>query len=481
MGDLALLQSQITNMVAAVNGMTDLTVMGSNVAVLVQNMQGVNLASLGTQMTNLAGVITGIGNLATLQDQITNMVAAIAGMQDLTVMGSNVATLVQNMQGVSLGALSAQMTNLMSAIAGIGSLTNVDWSAASNVAGIASALTNIQTTVSQLPVLAGNVTNLQTQIAALQAAVGLLTNLSSVAGALTNVDWGAVAGVSTLSTAVSNIQNSVANIGAIHTAVNNVAAQFGAVNWAQLAGVPGTLNQFAPALQGLGTTAGSDLAAILRGIQELDRQAGQSGTSIGDVQSGLRALQLGMDALSRLQERLGGAESTQPTDTLYNRLSRLAEGIEKVSGQASDAAKSAMSAKNEAANAAAAIQGLRDAMGRGDETGVSAGLTQLREQMAAVKKAIEDISISKEAAAIEESVRKIASDVGNFAKSLGYKWLTEMKEPPKLGVGEGLDGKQVENFNAVLLDLRSRLDFLQRMIEELRDKPVVEESLVGGA
>jgi hypothetical protein len=55
-----------------------------------------------------------------------------------------------------------------------------------------------------------------------------------------------------------------------------------------------------------------------------------------------------------------------------------------------------------------------------------------------------------------------------------------MKEPPKLGVGEGLDGKQVENLNAVLLDLRSRLDFLQKMIEELRDKPVVEESLVGG-
>jgi hypothetical protein len=430
-----------------------------------------NVGGMTAYLTNIQSTVAGI---ETSLGGVTNYLVTLT---NLPVLASNVT----NIQG-AIGALQVSMAALTNLGSVVASLTNVDWSAVSNVGGMSVALTNIQATVSQIPTLANNVTNIQGEIALLQAAVAALTNLSNVAGTLTNVDWTAVAGVSTLAGTVSNIQNSVAGLGAIQTAVNGLAGQFGAVNWAQLAGVPGTLNQFAPALQGLGTTAGSDLAAILRGIQELDRQAGQSGKSIGDVQSGLRALQLGMDALSRLQERLGGAESsTQPMDSLYNRLARLAEGIEKATGEASDAAKSALSARNEAANAATAIQGLKDAMGRGDATGVSAGLNQLREQLTAVKRAIEEISISKEAAAIEESVRKIASDVGNFAKSLGYKWLTEMKEPPKLGVGEGLDGKQVENLNAVLLDLRSRLDFLQKMIEELRDKPVVEESLVGGA
>jgi hypothetical protein len=81
---------------------------------------------------------------------------------------------------------------------------------------------------------------------------------------------------------------------------------------------------------------------------------------------------------------------------------------------------------------------------------------------------------------MEEAVKKMAAQVEAFSKSTGVKWLTEMKEPPKVGAGEGADEKRVEDLNAVLIEVRGRLEFLQKMIQDLRDKPVVEESLIGG-
>jgi prefoldin subunit 5 len=324
------------------------------------------------------------------------------------------------------------------------------------------------------------VTNIQGQVGVIQDSLAALTNLGALASTLTNVDWSAVAGVSSLAGSVSNIQSSVTNISAIQASVNDLADKINGVDWDGLAGVPDSMNQFAPALQGLGTTAGSDIASIMRSVQDLSRQAGQSGTSISDVQSGVRAIQQAMEALNRLQDRLGTGDAGQPTDSLFTRLSVLADNVGKVAGDASDAAKNAMGAKTEAANASAGIQAVKDAMARGDTTGVAAGIDRIREQLAAVRSAIDGISPAKETASMEEAVKKMVAQVEAFSKSTGVKWLTEMKDPPKVGAGEGADEKRVEDLNAVLIEVRGRLEFLQKMIQDLRDKPVVEESLIGG-
>jgi hypothetical protein len=43
-----------------------------------------------------------------------------------------------------------------------------------------------------------------------------------------------------------------------------------------------------------------------------------------------------------------------------------------------------------------------------------------------------------------------------------------------------VDKAQVEALNGSILEIQGRLLFLQKMIEQMRDVPVVEESLVGG-
>jgi hypothetical protein len=494
-GTVSGLQTTLGSVTNYMVTLTNLPAVASNVT----NVQGAiaNLQASMSALTNLGSVVSSLTNvnwnavsnvggisasLTNIQNTVSALQTSVGAVSNYVVALTNfpsLATSVTNMQG-AIANIQASVNSLSNLGSVVSSLTNVNWGAVSNVGGLSVALTNIQSTLTNMPVLAGNVTNIQGQIGTIQTSLASLTNLGAAVSALTNVDWSAMAGVSALAGSVSNIQASVTNISLIQASVNDLADKMAGVDWDGLAGVPDSLNQFAPALQGLGTTAGSDISSIMRNVQDLARQAGQSGSSISDVQSGVRAIQQAMTALNGLQDRLGSGDAGQPSDSLFTRLSVLADSVGKIAGDASDASKSAQSAKTEAANASAGIQSIKDAMGRGDVTGVSAGLDKIREQLAAVRKAIDGISPAKETSSIEETVKKMAAEVEAFSKSTGVKWLTEMKEPPKVGVGEGTDGKRVEDLNAVLLEVRGRLEFLQKMIQDLRDKPVVEESLIGG-
>ena len=94
------------------------------------------------------------------------------------------------------------------------------------------------------------------------------------------------------------------------------------------------------------------------------------------------------------------------------------------------------------------------------------------------------VSVGDEVVFLPSLKRAKVASIEEFSKSQGVKWLKDMKEPSKPGAGgkiEGaLDKERVDELNGSILEIRGRLEFLQKMIEEWRDKPLVEETLIGG-
>jgi hypothetical protein len=497
-GSIAALQVSIgglTNLEDAVSVLTNvdwgaISNIGSLAATLTDIKAGVtNMeASMGA-LTNLGSVIATIGSvdwsavsnvggmtayLTNIQSTVSWLQGSLGGVSNYMVTLTNIplmASNVTNIQGsvaelrVAMGAL----TNLSEAVA---SLTNVDWSAVSNVGGMSAALTNIQATLAGLPALASNITNIQVDIQGLQASVDALTNLSSLA--------------STLGT-VSNALLAInwADVLSIQTGVGDLSRQLGGVDWAQMAGLSATLNQALVALQGgAGAATATELAKVRTAVEKLGSTV-PSGTSISAVGSQLKSVQQTLTALDRLESFMGSDSDSAGTATVFGRLASLESGVEKATGKGSDAVKKASSARNEAASAVNGIRGLKELLLHGgDEAGIASKVEQVRAGILQVQKVLAEIPAAKEVEALSGTVKNMAASIEEFSKSQGVKWLKDMKEPSKPGAEGKIDGaldkERVDELNGSILEIRGRLQFLQKMIEEWRDKPLVEETLIGG-
>jgi hypothetical protein len=226
------------------------------------------------------------------------------------------------------------------------------------------------------------------------------------------------------------------------------------------------------------------LREISRSIEALEGKM-PSGNSVSEISAQLRTVAQTLLALDRLESQLGRDSDSAGTATLFGRLASIEGGVAAATDKSSDAAKKAAGAKNEAANAVNDIRALKQSLIRGSgEESLALKVEQVRDSIRRMQKSLGDISPAKELETLYGTVKGMAASIDEFSKTQGYKWLKEMKEPPKPGA-EGKGGVVaekggVEELNASIIEIRSRLQFLQKMIEEMRDKPVVEESLIGG-
>ncbi len=476
---LAQVQAGITNIQGSVGGMTNLpAVLASLESVSWGSLS--NMGSLATGITNIQATLTGFTNLntiaatlgavnwgaisnldsmaATLGDvksSITNLDAAVSGF-------TNLPTVLAALQGVNwgsfsnIGTIAVDMTNVLRAVtniqATVGGMTNLDavvaslqgvnWGSISNLGGIASAVTNILAAVGDVQIRLAGITNLD----------ALSSSMTSVTNALTGINW--------------------SDVTAMRGDVQALAGQMSQVDWNDVYTIQAGLNSV---MATLGGVSWGDVGAMQQDLQTL-----MSGVSA--VQTQVGAVEGTLGTLGQLDGKLGSIADGPGAATVFGQLAAIEGAVGTAGASSVDAAKKAQSARTEAQNAAAGIQDVKSALSRGDLQGVGPRLQEVRESMKSVQRVLADLGKSTETGQLFERVRQLATRLEEFSASTGYKWLNGMKEPPTPGGGAegGVDKAQVEALNGSILEIQGRLLFLQKMIEQMRDVPVVEESLVGG-
>ena len=78
-------------------------------------------------------------------------------------------------------------------------------------------------------------------------------------------------------------------------------------------------------------------------------------------------------------------------------------------------------------------------------------------------------------------MEEMAATMEQFAGSKGYNYLVNLEELPTAeeGIGEGLEKDAVGALNRNMQEIRGSMEFMQKLLDEMRYEPVVEETLIG--
>lgn len=448
--DLTEVQNNVSNILDVVGGIGDLS---SGISNLVDNIGDIDLAEMGTNiieildgvgfladatniadnLADLAVLVTNLGDLAELRDGVTNIISKLESIEGLPEVSTNVQSLMAQMAG---------LTNLPSEVQRL-----ADGLDAANLAQMQAEITSVSNMIgalgtASLPDIWKTVTNVQANVAGLGTLSSSVSNLNTALGDVSLAE---------MSANLTNVQAIVQGIGDMESLSSNVTA----------------LAAQMPAIAGLATT---DFEALPR----IESSVASAATA---------------DMLARIEERLGAADESAAASTVFGGLDSLVRqleaiegGVASASGQAGKAAQSAQSAKTQAADAAGAIGKLKAEIEKGNLAGALLLLHDLSESLAAAQESINGIPKGEMALAVHRSMTEMAGTMQQFAASKGYDWLLKMEEiPPGLGgkAGEPPDESMISALNANMQEMKVSMDFMQKLLDEMRFEPVVEESLIG--
>jgi hypothetical protein len=481
MGDLSTIQDQITNLVSVVDGLDELGALQTNVTTLVSSLGSVNLAVLGTEVSNLTTTIKNMQDLSTMEQQITNLVAVVKGLEDLGTLQTNVSSLVDSMGGVDLAQLGQRMTNLVSAIGGLGDIEK----------------------------LQAQITNMVAMLEGVGGLEALGTNVLALTDAISGSDLGEI------SERVSNTWVKVQTLGDLTGLETEIAALSASLGGANLAQMGTNVTTVLALVQSLGGISGlsTNIEALSRGLAGVD-MAAMSGSVLDTLnrvlglESGMARLQtsLGSASLSGVDlsavgrmEAMLGQQGSLDRNTFFGRINALSAQIDSLGSASADAAKNAQSAKTQAASAASGIESLKNMLQGAtvDPDKVMGLLNEINNSMAAAQAGINEIPKSFDISSIEKAMENVVRRLRQLmtGEQLGQvpimietggaeavavaPTVAEETQPVTEPGGEGVSKETIARLGRNMEEIDSSVQLIKRLMEEKFQTPVVEVRLQG--
>jgi len=247
-----------------------------------------------------------------------------------------------------------------------------------------------------------------------------------------------------------------------------------------LEGVPSTLSAVTNTLASIevqianvtNSIKGTDLSGVLASIDEVKAAVtGMKGTDLSSVEG----------KLNTLAGQIGAVSDSSSADSFFGQLARLNDQLSGISYNAAEAFKKARAAQGEASSAGGAVGSLKTMLEKGDVTGVTAKLDDIRKSMEAARENMKDVAKFSRIGELYDALNSMAKDMEKLAASEQFKLWTKAPTE-KTEIKEGavpVDPDQaVKTLTTTVDQMRSSLEFLQKLMSE-KYEPVIMEELQG--
>ncbi len=206
------------------------------------------------------------------------------------------------------------------------------------------------------------------------------------------------------------------------------------------------------------------------------------GTEISQVESAIASASgsgngSGNGYTDQLESLIAGAGSDD--SGLMAELSGMSSLLSEIYGDASSASKFALSAKTEAGAAASGIQELKTLLaGGGDAAETTAKLAAIKSSIDAANANISDIPTAVGATALHAQMREVAKQISEMASSEGYDYDVGLMAAGGEG-GDAADEEMITVLNQNMSEMKISLEFMQKILDEKINEPVVHEAWLG--
>jgi len=180
------------------------------------------------------------------------------------------------------------------------------------------------------------------------------------------------------------------------------------------------------------------------------------------------------DQLETLIAGSGGGDSG-----LLGQLTSMSSQLSDIYGDASSAAKFALSAKNEAGAAASGVQELKTLLaGGGDSSETAAKLAAIKNAVDSANASIDGIPKAVGATALHAQIREVAKQISDLASREGFDYEVGLSQPGGEG-GDAADEEMITVLNQNMSEMKISLEFMQKILDEKINEPVVQEDWLG--
>ena len=220
-------------------------------------------------------------------------------------------------------------------------------------------------------------------------------------------------------------------------------------------------------------------------IANIDSSISQVESALGAAISGATSGASG--AVASLQSLLGGGggEGEGADAALYSSLVGMSSRLDQIYGESSDAAKFAMSAKNEAGAAVTAVRELATMLEEGEFSMEAAAgrMDAIRVAIDTANASIENIPRAVGAQAMQSQINAVAGQIEKIFEQQGFVYEVALKQAQAAeegGVGgKGADDEIITVLNQNMSEVKVSLEFMQKVLDEQQFKPVVTDSWLG--
>jgi hypothetical protein len=355
-------------------------------------------------------------------------------------------------------------------VTGVGTLETVP----AQIAALGTQLDQVQASVTNIAALVGGISLLEAQLTQIETVV---SNVESQLGAfylltnqLTQVQE-AVTGMASQIGSIAPLSNQMAQV---QVAITNMTTQVGG-----LAGVGAQVTEIRTVVTNIDARvgAGTDLTGVMTSLGSI--QTAVEGIQGVDLSQLDIAAQIDLSGITRIESQLGHITDTASMNTFLGRLESLSSQINSVGGAASDASKKAQTAKTQASSAASGVQSLKGEIAKGDLAGAINRLEEIKVSLSAAKQDMNVIPKLIRVAGLVDALNRMAGQIEELAESKGWDYLINLGEPAGEGgeEGGGVGGDAIGKLNSNIEEVRSSMLFMQKLMDEMRYEPVVQEEL----
>jgi len=189
------------------------------------------------------------------------------------------------------------------------------------------------------------------------------------------------------------------------------------------------------------------------------------------------------DAISAVQARLGGEGFGYGPDTLAGQVSGLVDQMNRVQTLADDAASNGQGAKSAVGGIMGAMTGLKNDVARNDIVGAMRDLDTIKARIGDTESLISQMATAVQLNELYSDIESMASSINTLAESKGFKNLLEfdgtLKPAEGEGKGDGLAGDVVDALNRNMAEVKSSMELMRRVLDDMAYEPVIQEELRG--
>jgi len=499
-GSIENLDRQITDLTNALSGVDwqDVRDLQGDMSIVTQAMEGLaNIPTIAGEITNLTDAISGISDVTNITyklDLVTNRLFGVA-WDDVTQIREDIIRVTNNLAGADFGEIGRILGDVTNSIG------EMKWEHILQLMDDMAVTTNTLEDLKTLADISSELGDLTNAINELGAVTNLGPQISDLTNALGDIDWrdiakiqedviaatnalGALTGLDDVQSDLAQLADVPTRLNALSNMLENTAAGIGALG--DIADQVDTLTNVVPALDTLSGSLGQvDLPGISSGVKAITNtlQGFDWGTVEGDAV-------LSQDIWEMLDAKLGKITDSPEVSTFFGRLNQLAQQLGALGGTTEEASKNAKMAKTKATEASSGISALKTALEAGNLAAAQEKLDSVQADLNQAMTTINEIPSKLPTEEYNQQMLGMANELLDWARSDGWKNLDKLGLPGEVPEGEedkgkgpggaGLDKPTAEDLSKNMKNVKSSLEFMQKAVDEMRFKPTVESTLVGG-